>query len=183
MRAIRSMDKWAIALGLAASLGLSGPATATPCRDAPNGKALDFWIGNWTVVAVGDSSPQGTSKIERVLDGCAVIENWQGASPGDDGKSLFSFDVRLGLWDQVWVTQDTSRPGGIKNKRMVATYPDGGVRFQGTVFVAPGRTMQDRTTLTPLPDGRVRQTIEISRDGGTAWSVGFDAYYVRTGKP
>jgi hypothetical protein len=35
----------------------------------------------------------------------------------------------------------------------------------------------DRTTLTPLSDGRVRQVIEISRDHGTTWQTGFDAYY------
>jgi hypothetical protein len=35
----------------------------------------------------------------------------------------------------------------------------------------------DRTTLTPLPDDRVRQLIEISRDRGVTWQTNFDAYY------
>jgi hypothetical protein len=39
----------------------------------------------------------------------------------------------------------------------------------------------DRTTLTPLADGRVRQVIERSSDGGTTWTTGFDAMYVRAG--
>jgi hypothetical protein len=38
--------------------------------------------------------------------------------------------------------------------------------------------MLDRTTLTPLGNGRVRQVIETSRDGGKTWRVGFDAVYV-----
>jgi hypothetical protein len=150
---------------------------ADVCRDAPNGKALDFWVGDWTVVAVAGGAPQGISHIESVLAGCAIIENWY--EPGGDGKSLFSFDARSGLWNQTWVTGDTSRPGGLKNKTQIAAGPDGAVRFQGTIFVRPGVTILDRTTLIPLKDGRVRQTIEISRDGGTSWSASFDAYYVR----
>jgi len=50
-----------------------------------------------------------------------------------------------------------------------------------------GETLQsDRfgnlTTNVPanmLGDGRVRQVIETSRDGGKTWRVGFDAIYVR----
>jgi hypothetical protein len=163
----------------AATLLFAAPASAAVCREAPGGAAMHFWVGEWKVVAVADGSPQGESRIESVLGGCAIIEHWRGVDAGDEGKSLFTFDARSGLWDQVWVTQDTSRPGGLKNKHEIATYPDGGIRFQGTLFVKPGVTVLDRTTLTPQKDGRVRQTIEMSRDGGTTWQDGFDAYYVR----
>jgi hypothetical protein len=37
----------------------------------------------------------------------------------------------------------------------------------------------DRTSLKPLKDGRVQQTIEWSKDGGKTWQVVFDSYYVR----
>ncbi len=168
----------AVALSAALLAGSAG-AAPQPCRDAPNGKALDFWLGEWNVVAVAGAAPVGASRIERVLDGCAIIENWQGADAGDDGKSLFAFDARNGSWDQVWVTQDTSRPGGLKSKHLIAVFSSGAVRFQGTIFVRPGTEVLDRTTLTPLVDGRVRQTIEISRDGGDSWMTSFDAYYVK----
>jgi hypothetical protein len=154
-----------------------------PCRASAQGKALDFWVGEWCVIAVADGSKQGDSRIERVLDGCAILENWHGADAGDDGKSLFTFNAGAALWDQVWVTQDTSRPGGLKNKHEVAITSDGGIRFQGNIYVRPGTVVLDRTTLAPLPDGRVRQTIEWSKDGGTIWSVSFDAYYVRKNSP
>ncbi len=139
-------------------------AAPEPCRDAPNGKVLDFWVGDWTVVDVKDGSKLGDSRIERVLGGCAVTEDWHGTGDDDDqGRSLFTFDARSGLWDQVWVTGDTSRPGGLKTKQMIAARPDGAVRFQGTLYVRSGITLLDRTTLTLQPDGRVRQTIEDSR--------------------
>src|ERR1700712_1266995 len=135
------------AASLAALLtGTGAHAAPQPCRDAAGGKALDFWVGDWTVVAVADGAKQGDSRIERVLDGCAIIENWHGTDANDDGKSLFSFDARSGLWDQVWVTQDTYRPGGLKNKHQIGVYPSGAVRFQGTLFIRPGVTVLDRTT-------------------------------------
>jgi hypothetical protein len=46
-------------------------------------------------------------------------------------------------------------------------------------FPASGEIYLDRTTLTPLEDGRVRQLIEISTDGGHSWRSIFDGYYSR----
>jgi hypothetical protein len=40
-----------------------------------------------------------------------------------------------------------------------------------------GGSHLDRTTLTPLPGGRVHQVIEISRDAGKTWEIAFDAEY------
>jgi hypothetical protein len=54
------------------------------------------------------------------------------------------------------------------------------VRFQGEVRGTSGPTILDRTTLSPLSGGEVRQLIEISRDGGTTWESGFDARYRRS---
>jgi hypothetical protein len=70
----------------------------------------------------------------------------------------------------------------LKEKRLVEDYV-GGVRFQGELPLRDGSTLLDRTTLTPLPDGRVRQVIEQSRDGGKSWRVGFDALYLPARQP
>jgi len=40
------------------------------------------------------------------------------------------------------------------------------------------RSFLDRTTLTPMEEGKVRQVIETSRDEGERWRTGFDAVYV-----
>ena len=96
-----------------------------------------------------------------------------------EGKSLFAYDAAAKRWEQVWVTADTSRPGGLKHKILTETLADGAVRFQGTLATKNGAVL-DRTTLTPLKDGRVRQTIEWSRDGGATWATQFDAFYLRS---
>lgn len=68
-------------------------------------------------------------------------------------------------------------PGGVKEKVLIETFDDGGIRFQGEIPLPDGRKYLDRTTLTPLTEGRVRQHIEISKDG-KSWESGFDAIYV-----
>ena len=69
-------------------------------------------------------------------------------------------------------------PGGLKEKQLIAVMEDGGVRFQGEIPAEGGGIYYDRTTLTPLDDGSVRQLIEWSADG-ESWNVSFDANYVR----
>jgi len=150
-----------------------------PCRNQDRGKLLDFWVGNWRVTDSKTGSFQGTDRVDSTLDGCAVFENWKGADAGDEGKSLFTYNARTHQWDQVWVTLDTSQPGGLKYKRMVGNYPDGSTRFQGDLDLPDGRIVLDRTTLTPMKNGTVHQVIAISRDGGDKWLDGFDAIYTR----
>ncbi len=51
------------------------------------------------------------------------------------------------------------------------------VRFQGRVYAEDDKSYLDRTTLTVLGGGRVRQIIEVSMDEGTSWRAVFDAEY------
>lgn len=67
----------------------------------------------------------------------------------------------------------------MKEKAQVESQPDCGIRFRGEIPLKDGRKLLDQTTLTPLPDGRVRQVIEQSLDGGVTWRTGYDACYVR----
>jgi hypothetical protein len=151
----------------------------TSCRQGRWATALDFWIGDWNVVNASDGTPAGTNLVERVLDGCAVIENWHGLEKGDDGKSLFTYDARRHKWDQVWVTEDTSRPGGLKHKTMIALDYANVPVFQGIIEAGKKGRITDRTSLTPYSDGRVRQKIEWSTNNGKTWRTVFDAFYIR----
>lgn len=142
-----------------------------PCTMNEAYGMLDFWLGEWDVY-VGDEKV-GTNRIEKVLRGCAVMEHWT-SGRGWEGKSLFYFEPARALWKQVWVT-DT---GPVKEKTLVGDFDGDGVRFQGSIPQLQGGAIMDRTTLTRLDDGRVRQVIEQSTDDGETWSVGFDATYV-----
>jgi len=163
---------------LAAALTLlAAGAAEPPCRAHPQGKALDFWLGEWRVTSEDGGTHFGDNRIELDAGGCAILEHWRSAT-GGVGKSLFFLDAREGRWEQVWVTSDTGRPGGLKRKTLIERV-GAGVRFEGAVAAESGARYLDRTTLTPLADGRVRQLIEISTDGGGAWRAVFDGYYER----
>jgi hypothetical protein len=166
---------------LAPAAPLPAP-TSQPCREQAMGRAFDFWIGDWTVTNV-DGSRAGENRVERILDGCAVIEHWHGVDAGDDGISLFSYDAARQSWEQVWVTQDTSRPNGLKHQKLTGILYANALRFEGRIALRNGKTILGRTTLTPWLDGRVRQTIENSNDGGKTWKIAFDAYYNRKDRP
>ena len=153
---------------------ISGSAQARPGCAADSAFAmLDFWVGDWNVYQ--DTTLVGTNRIEKVLSGCAVIEHWR-AVGGAEGKSLFYYQPATAQWKQVWVTENPASPGSVKEKVLTEKLAGGGVRFQGEIPLRGGATYLDRTTLTPLPDGRVRQLIEIARDGKT-WETTFDAVY------
>lgn len=163
----------ALTVLLAAAAGAAEP----PCRAAENGEALDFWLGEWIVTSADGAARYGENSITMAAEGCAVFERWRGAT-GGEGYSLFAFDAREREWTQTWVTGDTGKPGGLKRKRMIAA-GDGAATFEGEIISDAGAPYLDRTTLTALDDGRVRQLIEISTDGGENWRPVFDGYYVK----
>jgi hypothetical protein len=172
--------RWAILAAFVAIAAATKPARAQdaqtpPCASDSAFKALDFWVGSWNVVD-STGANVGTNKIEKILGGCAVTELWH-EPDGSEGRSLFYFVASQRQWKQVWVTPMALVPGGLKEKHLIAQGP-GMVRFQGEIIGPRGGLILDRTTLTKMKDGRVRQVIEISRDGGTTWRVNFDAIYV-----
>jgi hypothetical protein len=154
--------------------GTPARAQARGCAGDSTYAKLDFWVGTWRVY-VGDTLV-GSNRIAKILEGCAVIEEWQDAM-GGRGQSLFYVEPALGQWRQVWVTDAARRVGGLKEKHLIASLPGGGVRFQGELRHPDGRIVLDRTTLTPLAGGQVRQLIEVSSDGGSSWRPSFDARY------
>lgn len=158
-----------------AAAQLPEPEADSPpaCDDLARYHELDFWVGEWNVY-VGNRRV-GQNRIEKILDGCAIMEHWT-ARDGGEGKSLFFVDYN-GFWVQVWVTQLARTPGGVKEKLMVTDAPEGTVRFQGVVRHPDAGEWLDRTTLTPNDDGSVHQLIEISEDNGATWNPTFDATY------
>jgi hypothetical protein len=148
------------------------------CGDDPKLALLDFWLGEWTVTH--EATTLGSNRIERTLDGCAILEHWTSAR-GGRGLSLFYVGPAGEALKQVWITTDARGPGGTKEKSLLTRAADGTLVFQGLWWHEDGREILDRTRLTPLPDGRVRQVIEVSADAGSHWTTTFDAIYTPAG--
>jgi len=142
-----------------------------PCRYDLRFRQFDFWIGDWDVLSP-QGTPVGENSIESTVDGCVLTENWRGAD-GGHGMSINYFDPVSGAWKQVWV----DRGGG--NITLEGRLRDGAMHLSGENRSRDGTTELIRGSWTPLPDGRVRQFFEQSKDGGETWYTWFDGYYVR----
>ncbi len=140
-------------------------ARVHPCR-APRFRELDFWVGTWDVANVAGQKV-GESRIEKILDGCVIEENWAGRL-GDTGKSFNLYDAANDRWQQTWV----SDKGALVEYR--GKLVDGAMRYAADA-TAPHR----RLSFIPLPDGRVRQLAEQSTDGGATWNTTYDFFYRR----
>ncbi len=147
-----------------------GVPTGTPRCTAPDYRAWDFWVGRWTI-QTANGAPSGTSRIESVLGGCAILETFAGGQ----GVSLSAFDRATGEWRQDYVDFQglTLRlHGGLR---------DGAMRLADSVRVIPGgpslrsRFAWQRDSLS----GEVRQTWWFSTDGGATERVNFDGRYTR----
>ena len=151
----------------------TGPAP-TPCASDAERHRFDFWIGEWAVTTEG-GTPVGSSVIESVSGGCAILENWTGLR-GGHGKSLNTYNPNRHQWQQFWVGQD----GGVGEYRSS--------EFDGTslAFFIKGDSDSlavQRLTFTPVDSATVRQHSEASKDGGRSWSTQYDFYYHRKAKP
>ena len=165
--------KFVTALGvalLACGTGASGADEKgkPPCA-VETMHQFDFWIGRWVVTEHG--KPAGSSHIERILDGCALLENWTGAG-GGAGKSLNFFDRVDGLWHQAWI----DRNGGALF--LAGKFENGAMRLSGE-RPATGKlpAIRHRITWTALPGGKVRQLWESSPPDKEEWTIQFDGLY------
>lgn len=155
---------------LALSLALSSADTVTvPACAAEPYRAFDFWIGTWDVRDTS-GTVRARSVITRRNGGCTIHEDYTTLT-GYTGQSINAYDASRQRWHQTW-----SDIGGLV-LYLDGSSPEAGVmRLEGTRRDQQGELM-DRITWTRLPDGRVRQLWENSRDGGGTWTRAFDGFY------
>lgn len=162
---LRSSERFAAALAKVKS--------AVPKKYEPPVKAhqFDFWIGEWNVVTPAGAQA-GTSRIEKILGGCALLENWTSAN-GNSGKSFNVFDAKKQEWRQHWIDDsgtETFYVGAFTDKCMSLTSdqldPDGKQRLH-------------RMRFFDLGSEGVRQWGEASEDRGANWTTEFDLLYKR----
>ena len=147
------------------------PQKPPACETRPEARQFDFWIGEWDVVANG--KPAGINRIEKILGGCVLQENWTGAG-GSSGKSWNWFDIGDRKWHQLWLDA-----AGNPQLNLSGSVTGDVMKYEGTSIGPKGITIHNRLQFFKLEGDRVRQLWEQSRDGGTTWSVVFDGEYRR----
>lgn len=155
------------------------PPDPDRCRNTPEHRQLDFWIGTWDVVRPDDGQKLGTNTIEPIdgLNGCALMENWTSAR-GYQGKSLNFYDARRRTWRQVWV----DGVGGALDYRE-GELRDGAMHFSGITIGEAGDTTLQNLIFTPVAADTVRQVFESSQDGGATWTTDWVGIYIRQPGP
>jgi hypothetical protein len=131
---------------------------------------FDFWLGDWDVTD-GKGKVAGRNRIVSLHDGCVLQESWSGAG-GFTGTSLNAYDADRKAWHQTWVDNN----GGVL--QLDGTFADGKMILAGA-SLDDGKQVLQRITWERLPDGRVRQLWESSKNNGTTWTVAFDGYYAK----
>jgi tetratricopeptide (TPR) repeat protein len=140
---------------------------ATPCERTVKNRQFDFWIGDWDV-QTKDGHHAGDSKIQKILNGCALFENWEGGGPG---KSINSYNTVRKQWQQLWVDASGEvheYAGNLVNGEMI---------LEGLAADHDGNQTMKRMTFTQLPGGRVKQKGETSSDGKT-WTTEYELIYI-----
>jgi hypothetical protein len=142
----------------------------TSCRGSEY-RALDFWVGEWAVTNA-KGQPAGTSMVETVSDGCAIVERFAGPGRKYVGTGLHYFDTASRTWLQYFA-----------DNRPVLTTMKGetianGIRYTWDVVDSKGVRTPKRYDVTAEADG-VRQHGERSNDGGKTWVTEFDLRYKR----
>ena len=139
------------------------------CKDGAS-RQFDFWVGHWRVTEHGKLA--GDNRVEPILDGCALLENWTGAK-GGAGKSLNFFDREDGLWHQTWI----DRSGGALF--LAGKFENGAMR-PWRVSARPPANNPRRATASP---GRRYLAARCGNCGSrrpwvkTMWSTQFDGLY------
>ncbi len=138
-----------------------------PC-DSEQHRQFDFWVGDWEV-SQPDGKVVGSNRIEKILDGCVIKENWVGGSMRGESYNISTASG----WHQTWV-DTTGRlltlDGELQNGKMV---------LAGQTQGQDGKPIQHEIAWTPMEDGRVKQHWRTSRDAGKTWSDAFVGLYAR----
>jgi hypothetical protein len=159
------------AAALLALLLTQGPSPSAPPCAAPEYRQFDFWVGDW-VVHNPKGEQVGTSRIEKIENGCGILEMWTNAR-GIAGRSINIYRRASRTWAQAWAGSDgltLTLEGRFAAGRMV---------LHGESLGPQGERVHERVTWSLLKDGKVRQFWEQSRDGGKTWAAAFDGTYTR----
>jgi hypothetical protein len=117
--------------------------------------------------------PDGPSiaraRIKPIAQGCAIHELYE-QGDGLIGDSILSYDPVRKQWQQTWVTN--------RGSIMVlwGNLTDGALVLEGDAHLRDGTSTRQRITWETKGDG-VRESAEMSKDGGTTWTPAFDVLF------
>jgi len=162
-----------ILAALTVSAHVAAAANAPPCTANPANRALDYWLGSWTIGATG-SSGSAHSTVSLSLDKCLVVENWDGGR-GHQGRNIFGYSADDSSWYGLFADNE-----GRVHVFTSGTVSAGSAEFEGRSRGPHGESVLNRVKVTRLGQNKVEQSWEKSTDNGATWHVTFRGAYMRS---
>jgi hypothetical protein len=129
---------------------------------------FNFWLGEWE--AAWGENERGTNRVERILEGRIVQENF--AAPDFTGMSVSAYDPERKLWCQTWVDSNGTYldfTGGFVDDRMILTRD----------AIVRGEACKQRMIWYDIHSDHFNWNWERSDDGGGTWRVLWQIRYTR----
>ena len=144
---------------------------STPACTSPEARQFDFWLGEWHLT--WGEQGRGTNRIEAILDGCVILEQFDGApSTTFKGMSISTHNSETGLWQQTWVDNQ----GGYLD--FTGTFQDGQMILSRNAILE-GRPVKQRMVWHNINPNHLDWSWERSDDGGNTWQTVWQIHYKR----
>ena len=129
---------------------------------------FDFWLGEWELT--WGENEHGTNRIERIMDGAVIQENFEG--DGYKGMSVSVFSKEDSHWHQTWVDSSGAYldfVGRFADERMI-------LMRNGIV---EGKAVKQRMVWYDIAETGFQWNWERSDDEGVIWRVIWQIQYQR----
>lgn len=129
---------------------------------------FDFWLGEWDVT--WGEGMRGTNRVESILDGAVIQENFNG--DGLIGISVSVFSREDSRWHQTWVDNSGSYldfVGGFADGKMILSRNG----------IAEGKPIKQRMVWFNISENHFNWNWERSDDDGATWRALWEIQYQR----
>lgn len=153
-----------------------------PC-DTPQGKQLDFWLGEWELTWPAEQwggtkgeLGKGSNSISKILDNCIIQEEFRFPKGNFDGHSVSVYSTKTKKWQQTWVDNQGSYllfTGEFKEGKMI---------LQTAPFERNGQTFISRMVFKNIKENFLDWDWQRSGDDGQTWTNIWNIHYERKKK-
>ncbi|HKF49668.1 MAG TPA: hypothetical protein VKB38_20070 [Terracidiphilus sp.] len=150
-------------------------ADDTSCASSPNRRALDFWIGEWSIASPGNP-PDASSSVSLDLSQCVVVERWKGER-NHSGENVFGYSADDQSWHGLFADNEGRVHVFLEGKATAGT-----AQFTGPSRGPGGETVLNRITVRRIDANHVEQEWQKSADNGKTWTRQFLLDYTRSSK-
>ena len=147
--------------------------TQKKCYSSEEFRQFDFWVGEWNVQD-STGAQLGESSVQRILDGCVILENWENKNSGYSGKSFNYYNANLNTWEQKWIDNQ-----GVPIEFKGNFFPEEkALKFDGIAF-ENGKEVSYKLNFYSKEADYVQQQFFRYDELKKSWVLIFDGHYHR----